>query len=95
MSSVSVTLRVRVHVCLHKLVCVCEWNFIFVKFFSNYVAKFTFISQSSFWSHSQPWASLPRRVLWVRNRRAAPRSRGCEGREKPNFHTFPEFTSCG
>lgn len=61
------TLRcVHVPVCVHKpacaslCVCVCLLNGIFslVKFLSNYVAKFTSISQSIVWFHSQPWASL-------------------------------------
>lgn len=45
--------------CLHKPVCVCVYlHFIFGKFFSNHVAKFTCISQFNFWFHSWPWASL-------------------------------------
>lgn len=45
-----------VHESLHELVCVwgCEWNFIFVNFLSDYVAKLTFNSQSNFWFHSGP-----------------------------------------
>lgn len=52
--------RVLAQACVCEPVCVCLLNGIFslVKFLSNYVAKFTSVSQSSFWFHSQPWASL-------------------------------------
>lgn len=57
-------------------VCACLWvflmDFIFVKYLDNYVAKFAFISQSTFWFQSQPWVSLIGRILsWVCEQRGA------------------------
>nr|KAF6403688.1 hypothetical protein HJG59_010086 [Molossus molossus] len=60
-------------------VCVCVWNFIFVKFLSNYVAEFTFISQTLGSTDHLGVANLKMLFCISEQRCAALRNGGCGG----------------